>query len=494
MDTCKESRRISRRSFIRGASVGAAAVAAGGLLAACSQSPAPAATSAPTAKSDSGAASALQPTPTLAAKPASAGEKVSIKVFGRNHPVNEVAKGGADEYVAEHPNVAVDWQSAPSGEDLRKMKVMAAAGSSPDIQWNCTPCDFLLYVVSGLYIDHLPLVNGRNFDLTQFIQSAVDTGTVGGKLYGIPNLVHPSYPAMIINKTMFETNGVPIPKEEWTDGPHPGWKSWTYEAMQSAAISLTKREGGRVQQWGFQLRGYANPMMVLIAAIRSEGSDYLDSEGRKLQFDTPEGRKVLGIYWDLYTKHKTAPLTGDMPSGGPDLMASNRVAMRSAPIWAIGTAMNTFKDFEWQVIPAPLGAAGVDAFAEANFYSITSVCKEREIAFDVLAKIADAKWGWKAVEMGGIPGAQKEFWSADSKLNEDPAYAIFSRYMNTVTAARLPANARIVELINTANAEMDPIFTGQEVDSNQLVTDLSAKLQQILDRNAPTMEELSKPS
>jgi multiple sugar transport system substrate-binding protein len=485
---------VGRRIVTRRALLATSLFGVGALVAGCAAPAAPTPTAAPAAAAPP---SAPAPAPTAApaaAKAPAAAEKVTIKVFGRAHPTIDVAKGGADEYTAEHPNVTVDWQGAPAGEDLRKELVMAAAGSSPDIQWNCTPCDFKLYVVSGLYIDHLPLVKARNLDLTQFIQSAIDTGTVGGKLYGISNLAHPSYPAVIINKTMFEKGGVPIPKEEWTDGPHPGWKSWTYDALRDAAVALTKREGGRVQQWGFQMRGYANAMMVAIAGIRSEGGDYLDPEGRKLQFDTPEGRKVLGFYWDLTSKYNTTPLMADMPSGGPDLMASNRVAIRSAPIWAIGDAQSKFKDFEWQVLPAPLGAVGVDAFAEANFYSIMTSSKQREVAFDILAKMVEPKWGWKVVEMGGIPGTQKEFWAPGSKLFTHPGYTIFAKYMNTVSAARLPANARMAELLNTGNAAMDPVFIGQQLDQNQLVKDMSAKLQQILDRGAPTVQDLAKPS
>jgi hypothetical protein len=64
--------------------------------------------------------------------------------------------------------------------------------------------------------------------------------------------------------------------------------------------------------------------------------------------------------------------------------------------------------------------------------------------------------------------------------------------MNTVSPARLPANARMAEFLNTGNAGMDQIFAGQQVDHNQLIKDLSAKLQPILDRNPPTVEELAK--
>ena len=61
------------------------------------------------------------------------------------------------------------------------------------------------------------------------------------------------------------------------------------------------------------------------------------------------------------------------------------------------------------------------------------------------AEIVAAKWGWKSVEAGGIPGSQKEFWAPDSKLTKDPGWAVFARLMNTVSPANLPANGRTEE-------------------------------------------------
>jgi maltose-binding protein MalE len=185
--------------------------------------------------------------------------------------------------------------------------------------------------------------------------SAIQSGTRSGKLYGLPNALHPDYAGVIINKTMFQKEGVPIPKEEWTDGPHPGWKSWTFDDLKSAAIALTQRANGRTTQWGFQMQGAVNSHDVTREAMRSEGMDAVSADGSKIQYATDVGRKVLGFYADLYINQKVAPLTADMPQGGPDLMASGRVAMRHAPVWAIQTALQTFKDFEWQIIPARRG-------------------------------------------------------------------------------------------------------------------------------------------
>jgi maltose-binding protein MalE len=228
--------------------------------------------------------------------------------------------------------------------------------------------------------------------------------------------------------------------------------------------------------------------------MRGEGGDYLDKEGTRAQFNSPEGRKVIKYYADFYTNHKAAPLTADMPSGGPDLMASNRVAIRNAPTWSISTAQNLFKDFEWKILPAPRGAVGVDGFFETNLFMMMTATKNPEVAFDVMVEIVAPKWGWKSVELGGIPGSQKEFWAPDSKLTKDPGWAIFARLMNTVTAANLPANGRTEEIGMVFNAGLDPVFVGQDVDANKLIDELTPKLQAILDAKPPTIEESAQPS
>jgi multiple sugar transport system substrate-binding protein len=457
----------------RAAAAGAASLAAGGLLAACA--------------GPGGGTAEPGGAPPRA-------ERATVRVFNRGTPINEVVKGGADEYAAQHPNVTVEWESAPPGEDLQKMLAQAVGGTAPDVQWQCLVCNFHQYVLGGLYVDLQPLARARKYDLNQHVPSAVESGTHQGKLYGMPYMVHPSYPCVIINKTMFQQFGVPVPKEEWTEGPHPGWKDWTYEAMQQAAIALTRREGGRPTQWGFQMRGPANPLFVLIAAIRSEGSDYLDKDGKKLQLDTPQARKVIGYYADLYTKRQAAPLPADMPQGTPDLMAAGRVGIRNAPIWAIATAKQQFTGFEWQVLPAPRGAAGVDGFVEPNFFSINKSSRQPDLAFDVLTHLADPKWGWKSVEMGGIPGSHKEFWTPGSALTRDPAFAVFARMMNTVSPARLPANGRFGEFSTQALAELNPIFTGELVEADRLIQEMTPRLQLILNQPQPTIADLVKPS
>src|SRR6266487_3309245 len=112
------------------------------------------------------------PTTAPAATTAPVGQKVTITVFNRQTPSNETPKGAAADYMGKHPNVTVDWQSAPPGADLQKMLVLAAAGTPPDIQWQCLLCNYHQFILAGLVLEHDPLVKSHNYPIdTQMPQA-----------------------------------------------------------------------------------------------------------------------------------------------------------------------------------------------------------------------------------------------------------------------------------------------------------------------------------
>jgi hypothetical protein len=65
--------------------------------------------------------------------------------------------------------------------------------------------------------------------------------------------------------------------------------------------------------------------------------------------------------------------------------------------------------------------------------------------------------------------------------------------MNTVSANRMPANGRRDELETAWSAGMDPVWLGQTVDANQLIDQLTPKLQAIMDSKPATLQELAAP-
>ena len=66
--------------------------------------------------------------------------------------------------------------------------------------------------------------------------------------------------------------------------------------------------------------------------------------------------------------------------------------------------------------------------------------------------------------------------------------------MNSVSASRLPANGTMTEFTDKFIAELEPIFTGQQVDTSRLIRDMTPRLQAILDKKPATLTDLARPS
>src|SRR5262249_21185708 len=146
----------------------------------------------------------------------------------------------------------------------------------------------------GILIDHGPLVRAQKVDLKVFYPVAVDGLTKEGKLYGIPWIVHPGRTGLYYNKALFDADGAKYPDEKWT-----------YQDLGAAATALTKRSGGRVDQFGY-LPG--SDMFSYIIPIRGYGGDYLSPDGKKLTIDTPEAtRAIQEAVADMVSKLKVAP-------------------------------------------------------------------------------------------------------------------------------------------------------------------------------------------
>src|SRR6266508_4345363 len=165
-------RTLTRRSLLGTAILGVSSFAGAALMAACSSPPPPAATAQPAQPTAAGASTNPTATSAPAAAAATTGQKVTITVFNRQTPTNETPKGVVEEYQSKHPNVTIDWQSAPPGADLQKMLVLAAAGTSPDVQWQCLLCNYHQFILAGLVLEHDPLVKSTNYPIdTQMPQA-----------------------------------------------------------------------------------------------------------------------------------------------------------------------------------------------------------------------------------------------------------------------------------------------------------------------------------
>ncbi|MDR0638660.1 MAG: extracellular solute-binding protein [Spirochaetaceae bacterium] len=98
-----------------------------------------------------------------------------------------------------------------TGDHFTKVDTQIAGGQGPDIiQMGGNLPD---YVKKGVLLDLNPYV-GKQINTSTIDASAVESGTIDGKFYGVSTGV--TMPALLINKTLIQEVGVPLPKVSMT--------------------------------------------------------------------------------------------------------------------------------------------------------------------------------------------------------------------------------------------------------------------------------------
>ncbi len=114
-----------------------------------------------------------------------------------------------------HPGVKVEYVSGiPAGDYSEWLAGQILMGTEPDLYF-VLPEDFDLLVSSGALAQLDERIAGdAAFDTAVYYEPCLRSGQHDGKQYALP---HESVPTiMFVNKTLLETNGIPMPDNHWT--------------------------------------------------------------------------------------------------------------------------------------------------------------------------------------------------------------------------------------------------------------------------------------
>ncbi|MER7268906.1 extracellular solute-binding protein [Micromonospora carbonacea] len=160
----------------------------------------------------------------------------------------------------DHPDIAVEPQFADWSGYWDRLATTTAGGDAPDVM-QFDEVYLASYGAKGALAD---LGSLSRFLKTDTLHASVlDSGRVGGKLLGLPIGAAPN--GVIINKTLFEKYGVPL----------PDMTSWTWDEFNATALALSKASGGKVR--GVNLFG-ADTFSLRIWA-RQHGEELFSTDG-----------------------------------------------------------------------------------------------------------------------------------------------------------------------------------------------------------------------
>ena len=115
------------------------------------------------------------------------------------------------KFEEKYPHIKVVGEFAPSSSYFDKLNTLLASGTAPDVFF--LGGNYIYYADKGVLLDLGPYV-GNELDLSDMDQGLIDYGTYKGKLYHISAGANSR--GILVNATMFEEAGVPLPTDDWT--------------------------------------------------------------------------------------------------------------------------------------------------------------------------------------------------------------------------------------------------------------------------------------
>jgi ABC-type glycerol-3-phosphate transport system substrate-binding protein len=430
-------RHLSRRSFLKGS----LAVSSVSLLAACI---------APTAGSSG----------TSGQGPSA--QQSTVVVESRTGESQEAWFNQITQWFAEeNPDIQVEMRYTPYGEYRQKMTIGLAGGTVGDIIWTVAGIDYEEYVGKGILHDISDLVTSDNYDLGQFYPSAIATGTVAGKLYGLPVILHPNFAVIVLNQDLFEKAGLPL-LDETADT----------STILSIAQKLTLDSDGRpaddpafdpqkATQFGLDAgSAWYSHAVYWWDIISSFGGTTINAEGTKTTIQEPEA--VAAIQWlaDLRQSLHVSPAPGQIVQSPEAMFVNGQIAMLPIQYGAQATIVQV-ENFAYAAAPVMRGPVSRTTTAFADYYCMAGLTKAPEATFAYLKEMASKRAGLLNAELF-FPGARPDVWE-DTSLSQkesSPFHALFAaQFVDTVAPAKA-ANFRQLQFLDMLTSNTGLIWEG----------------------------------
>jgi len=457
------------------------AVAGASVLAACAQTPAPTATSAPAAKP----AAASPAAATDAAKPATSAQGIVTIRYAARLGANEAVlyKDRLSQFNAEQPNYKAVLEDYPGTDAEYIPKIMAqhAAGALSDVFWQSNVW-MLAPICSekGISVSMDDLIAADKLDMTKWYDNAVKSQQYKGKQVGLPMKTHPDSAYVHYNKTMLQKAGIPEPTDKWT-----------FDDFASIAKQLTQESNGRVTQWG----GFAgNNWWSMTDVLRAFGGDSYSADGTKARWNDPKSIEAMNWVYSLYQAKALPNPQALQGTSEVNLMAAGRLGLMQSGIWvgsqlsAVNKQGGAAQGFEWWVVKLPDGPAHVPAsFAVTDGVSISSLSKNPQAAFQLCKYLTDKEAGVQLCLGDGVCGSRRDV--RDDKrvqgttMSKDDK-AMFDIYWKGVENAMpfyYPPNLRHMEVATYVTQVLGGLWTGQEQPTQAFFDNLNAGVQKIID-------------
>lgn len=369
------------------------------------------------------------------------------------------------EFEKIHPDIKVKVEYVPgAGPLFSKILGQTASGTMSDVVY-INDTAFPALVEQGVFASMDELIeNDKEFDISDFYESALKFCKYKGKLYFLP----PQFGTIILfyNKDLFKSANVPFP-----------YDGWTWEEFRDACIKLTRdtNNDGKIDQ--FAVAGWG--LWSWVPMILQNGGHIVNEDKTKCLMDSPEVIEALQFVVDLYNKDKVIVSESIAPSlvsmGASMMMSAGKSAM-------LPSGLASYKDFEkinWDIVAPPEKKGKRRVFHGGCWaYGIANSSKYKNESWKLVKYLTGKevlKRDLKFLDLPARKSLEKDFLnSMPGKHLESYIYCV--KYPNYETQLK-----KYSQVLSVLGDELEPYFFGyKKGDLKKLCKDITKKIDKIL--------------
>lgn len=348
------------------------------------------------------------------------GKQKITYMFAGGSTNEEIIKEATALFKEKHPNIEVELIYVPDwGAYNNKIATAIASNTAPDVvaldvtmTGNFLRKNALLDLSD--YINNDPEFQKIKEDI--FPATLWHPITAGDKIYGIPAWQNPD--VMYYNKNHFDEAGIPYPDA-----------SWDYDRFVKEAMKLTKKENGKIVQFGtWGLGWYWNYLWAY-------GADILNEDGTECIITKPEAKAAIQFLIDLSNKHRIAPAKGEA-ADQTDYQAfmTGKVSTFVSGHYMV-PMLKDVKEFEWDIAVPPHGKNRV-YYNNVIYWQVLAATKAPDAAWEYVKFLASPEVQRLIVERENDVPILRSMMESDAFLNPAVPPKSDQVYIDALAASR----------------------------------------------------------
>ncbi len=300
-------------------------------------------------------------------------EDVTLTVLWFNDAnESEVFMNTIQDYLDAHPNISIDLQLVPFGDYEKRLKLMIAGGTPPDLA-RVTNNHVAMFADELLPLDS----NVKNFDsvISGFSPASLAFAThSNGTIVALPT--ESTANGMIVNVDMFKKAGIDIKQLS---------KTWTWDDWHDALVKVVAANPGVDYGLAYDFSPHRWSTLLYEA-----GGRFLNDSETAMNFNTPEALDALNFFKKLHDEKLITPSVWMGSENPQELFQSGLAASHIGGSWVINAYATQVTNFEWAAVQMPKRKIR-SSVAGGKFIGCFKGAENQDAALDLMLAFSDAK-------------------------------------------------------------------------------------------------------